>query len=57
MKDIKYLNRSYTNTSNRLSTVVDSDTMEKVYHDLENTPKGTAGLNKLLKLIDCDKRD
>lgn len=48
--------RSYTSSKNSLSTIVDKQTMEQVYRDLENPPVGTASLNKLLQEIDCEKQ-
>lgn len=46
---------SYSYPKSSLATIVDKQTMEQIYRDLENPTGGTVSLNKLLKQIERDK--
>lgn len=45
----------FTKTNGRLSTSVDKNTMDEIYKNLDDAPKGTASLNKILKEIESER--
>ena len=47
---------SYTAQTNNLSTRIDKKSMQQVYKKLNNPPKGTVSLNRILDEISCEQQ-
>lgn len=46
---------NYTSSIGSLTTVIDFESMKRVYENLDNPPAGTASLDELLQRIENEK--